>query len=264
MKSAAKLKDLLLEAGLSEIAVHVYLELLRKPAQTVWELVVRTGLPKTSVYRAVESLRNLRMIAESAQPRLGLDDNNGIRALSLKNFVENLLRSTKKIGKLAHKLAQVAPFLRPGEDTPEEMETLFNKEDIRDAYIKMSQLDYGVNLDFGDFENCVMAFGDLALACRFRDFRTVHAGHKAICTTWGPNTAYFATKESEKKFKNHVEMLNLDFKNRFIIFSDKSDYVFFGDATDREFPMATIVKSKPVADAQRLIFSNFSRKLGNS
>lgn len=254
MKSAAKLKNLLLEAGLSEIAVHVYLELLRKPAQTVWELVIRTGLPKTSVYRAVESLRGLRIICE---------DTNGIRALSLKNFVEGLFRSGKKIGKLAHKLAQVAPFLRLGEETPEELETLFNKEDIRDAYIKMSQLDYGVNLDFGDFENCVMAFGDLALACRFRDFRAAHANHSAICTTWGPNTAYFATKESEKKFKNHVEMLNLDFKNRFIIFSDTSDYVFFCDATDKEFPMATVVKSKPVADAQRLIFSNFSRRLGN-
>ena len=254
MKFKSKLKDLLLEAGLPEVAVLVYTELLKKPAQTTWELVTRTGLAKTTVYRAIESLRKSRMISK---------DENGIRAFTLKYFVENLFRSEKKIGKLAHKLKQVAPFLRPGCETPEEMETLFNKEDIRDAYMMMSELPYGVNFDFGDFENFITSFGDLPLACRFRNNRVAHASNSAICTTWGPNTNYFATKESEKKFKNHVEMLNLDFKNRFIIFSDTSDYVFFCDATDREFPMATVVKSKPVADAQRLIFSNFSRRIGN-
>ena len=38
-----QLAALLYEAGLSEVDVSLYNELLKRPAQTVWELVLRTG-----------------------------------------------------------------------------------------------------------------------------------------------------------------------------------------------------------------------------
>lgn len=249
-----KLQELLLQTGLSETDTLVYLELLRKPAASIWELVIRTGINKSSVYRAFSNLKKIKMVERNE---------NGIYALSLKHIVENLFKQERKFGRLAQRIKSVAPFLHAPEEHVIEFETLDNKEDLREAYIKMAQLPYDTNLDFGDFENCLPSFGDLALAFRFRENRVKHARHHALCTTFGPYTSYFSTRQAAARFKNKVEMANIDFKNRFIIFSDTNDSVFFIDAADKEAPIGILVKSKPIADIQRLNFANFSQKFGN-
>lgn len=249
----SKLKDLLSQAGLGETSILVYLELLKQPTQNIWELVTRTGLSKSAVYRAFENLVALKMVEKNE---------TGIHALSLKNFVENLYRKERRLFKLANKIKKIAPFLRANENI-EEFETMYGDAEITDAYLMMAQMPYSINFDFGDFESLCRHVGGLSVAEKFRDTRVKHAKNLAICTTFGPLTSYFCTKEAEIKYKNYVSHLDLDFKNKFVIFSDTCDHVLFSDVSDGENPTAVLVKSKVVADSQRTMFDNFSRKIGN-
>jgi len=253
MSVKSKLKGLLLESGLSEIETAVYLELFKGPAVSSWELVGRTGMSKTSVYRALDRLRALKMLTE---------DNDGIRAASLKALVADLRAKERKTGKLADSIKSIAPFLSAPKDSIEEIEHLYTQEQIADAYLSMAQGKYDTNLDFGDFENFVQIFGGIDIPHKFRDYRVKHAGHQAICTTFGPNTAVFCTRDSEKKFKNKVNCMNIDYKNQFIIFSDTGDYVLFNEFSDNDNPSSVLIKSRAVADAQRMQFDIFSHRSG--
>lgn len=145
-----KLQNLLFDVGFSEAEVCLYIELLKKPLLRVWELVQKTGLSKSTVYDAFSKLKKLQMVEKTG---------DGIRALSLKALVAELNRNKKRLDKTAYKIKQIAPFLRVPNETVEEFETLYTPEQIREAYILMSEIPYSMNLDFGDFENFITAMG---------------------------------------------------------------------------------------------------------
>lgn len=250
-----KLRELLFEAGLSEAEVFVYIELIKKPATTIWDLVLRTGLSKSTVYRAFIKLRNFKMVEKNR---------DGIRALSLKALISELIKSERKLRKTAYLIKQIAPFLRAPRESIEEMETFYTKDQITESYIDLAGRDFDVSLDFGDFENFVPIVGGIEPVFKFRMDRLKHARNYALCTTFGPNTAIFCTPEAKTRFKNTVDILKNNFLNNFICFSDRDDYVLFNNFTDPENPSAALVKSKVIADIQRTQLQSFSRQFGNS
>jgi len=245
-----KLEKLLLEAGLSEQEVLIYISLLKKPASTIWEIVQRIGLKKSTVYDAFSVLKNLQMVERTPE---------SIRALSLKVFVAELSRNRRKTDKIAYKLKQIAPFLRLPRESIENFETFYTPDQIIDAYLTMAALPYDVNLDFGDYENFITAIGSNDLGLQFRSKRVKHASHRAICTTYGSNLAAFCKKEDLEKFKNVFDVhTEINFKNRWIIFSDTNDHVLFNDVSEPDYPYSILIKSKIIADIQRMQFNNFS------
>lgn len=251
-----KLHELLISAGLSEVETLTYIELLKKPAQNVWDLVKRTGLPKTVIYRAFERLENLHMVQRTEI---------GIRTLSLKTLVSEISKNTRKLSKTAYQIKKIAPFLRAPKDSIETFDTYYTPEQIAEIYLSLSDLDYGVSLDFGDFENFVpTVHSAFQTVQQFRKNRLKHAINRAICTTYGPYTAEFCTKEAKSKFKNFVNVLDGGMNRKFVVFDDKTDYVMFNDFSDTEFPQSVLVKSRPIAQAQRSQFSMLSQKFGNS
>ncbi|MBI2638703.1 hypothetical protein HYW83_03880 [Candidatus Peregrinibacteria bacterium] len=251
-----KLRDLLFDAGLSEAEVLIYLELLKKPAETIWDLVQRTGFAKSVVYRAFSRLKELKIVEKNAV---------GIRALSLKALVADLVKSERRLRNTAYRIKQIAPFLRAPQESIEEFETFYTPDQIAETYVDISQLNYGVSLDFGDFENFVTkSVGEIKPTLQFRHNRLKKAINQAICTSYGPYTAHFCTKEAKERFKNHVDILKVNFDGRFINFFDTNDYVLFHDFRDKECTTAVLIKSKAVADIQRAQFAAFSRQFGNS
>lgn len=248
-----KLKSLLLEAGLNESEIIVYLELLKSHAQTKWELVGRTGLDRNKVYRAFEKLQYFRMIERNKF---------GIKALSLKAFIEELNRSQRQTGKLVHKLRSVAPFLRLGNEAVEEIESAYTQSQIIENYLFMSEVKYDTCLDFGDLEQFVDSLGGLKPVFKFRRNRfKQEAKNIAICTTIGPNTNCMARKKDMNKFKSNIDYLNINFEGKWVIFSDTNDYVMFNDVSDQEAPTSIMIKSKIVAESQRLLFDQFYQNL---
>lgn len=251
----ARLQKLLLDAGLTEAQVLVYLELMQKPAVTIYELVARTALHKSTVYDAFAALNKLKMVEKNP---------DGIRALSLKALIAELIITRKKADKTAYELKQIAPFLHVPRESVEELQSFYTPQQIADAYLTMAKLPYDVNLDFGDFESFITAIGTNQLAMKFRELRSKHASNHAICTTIGPNISEFLKKEEIEKYKCQFDFpANYKFQDKWIIFSDKSDYVMYNDVSEKEFPTAILIKSKSIADMERSRFRSFSDGLRN-
>ncbi len=62
-----------------------------------------------------------------------------------------------------------------------------------------------------------------------------------------------------EKFKNVFDVhTEINFKNRWIIFSDTNDHVLFNDVSEPDYPYSILIKSKIIADIQRMQFNNFS------
>ena len=246
----AQLSNLLLSAGLSEAESRIYAELLKKPAETRWELVGRTGLDRNTVYRACDKLESLKMAAK---------EGNLYRALSLKALVADLNMQGRKCRKLSNQIKNIAPYLRIPNESVEEMDTLYTRDQIEEAFQFMAEHDYDTNLEFGDFENFIPVLGSIQPGIKFREKRIRHASSHAICTTFGPYSAYFGSKPSQELYKLHVDRLNIDFRGRFIQFSDNSDYVLFHNFSETGNEHSVLVKSKAVADVQRAQFGCFSQ-----
>lgn len=254
MKVQSQLKLLLIESGLTEIEVAVYLDLLKDHAYSIFDLVKKTKLSKTSVYRAFENLRNLKLV---------LAEDGLIKAASLRCLIAELKSSQRKLGKLAYKIKKIAPFLRTPKEEIEVFDQFYTKEQITEAYLFMSEIKYDVSLDLGDFESFVPVLGSPEIIYKFRNQRLKNgASNHAICTSYGPYTSVFCTREAKEKFKNDVDILKVDLGKKFITFSDNSDYVLFNDFDDQENPSALLIKSKSLAKIQRKQFDVFSQLSG--
>ncbi len=254
MNFSKQLGSLLTDCGFSEAEVRVYRELLRNPAATIWDLVKRTGLSKSTTYRAFDRLRSLRAVENSEQ---------GIQARSLKHVVAELQKQERSLRKNIVKLKQLAPYLHAAGSEHDTFEDCYTPDQIRDAYLHMSQVEYDTNLDFGDFENFVPIIGGLETPETFRRNRLKHAEHRAVCTTFGPFTAHFCTRKTEKEFRSHIDLLDFDFTKHFIVFSDTGDAVLYAHFNDQEHPYAVLVHSRVIAEAERARFRHFSQKAGN-
>ncbi len=242
----------LIEAGLGEAEVKVYLELLKSPVQTKWEVVKRTGLGRNKVYRSFEKLRELGMV--------DADNFGGIKAKSLKSLVSSLQSSSRKAGRLAKKIKNLSPYLHMKEEAVQDFEMIYDQDRLLEVYMMMSELEYNTVLDFGDFESFIpMLGGDLSLAFQFRKIRAKHADCKTICTTDGPFSRGMARTSSLKEYRAKMAIHNLDFKDKWIIFSDDDDHVLFSDASGDEH--SVLVRSKAVADVQRFQFKQYSQLL---
>lgn len=249
-----KLKSLLTEAGLSESEVAVYLELLKKPSHTKWDLVARTGFDKNKVYRAFDRLRDLNMIDKIKSQ---------VEALSLEHLAKNLEYSHNKTLDVAERIRKISSFLKVPAEAVEEFEVITDKERILDRYIMMSEVPYNTCLDFGDLESFVPVVGGMAPLFKFRLNRyNQHAKNRAVCTTIGPCTACIARKNDMQRFKSNIEFLKIDFKGKWIIFSDTNDYVMFNYCAPQKIPSTVFIKSKVVADIQRAQFDQFYENVG--
>ena len=255
MKLHARLRDLLLQAGLSEVAVAVYLELLDQPTQTRWALIRRTGFGRNQVYRAFEELDAHNMVQR---------DDCLLRAHTLKGLVAQLNHANRKRGKLADKIQKVAPYLYLPNESVDDFEVLFTRPQIIENYMLMSEVKYDTWLDFGDLEAFVEGLGGIDALFQFRDKRHKQsAKNLALCTTVGPYTSCMARKSDMEKFQSQITHLNMDYFGRWLVFSDTNDYVLFNDMTDRENPSSVLIKSRVVADSQRVMFEHFSQNFEN-
>lgn len=253
MRIQPQIRDLLLEAGLTEAEVLVYMELLKQPAQTKWDMVKRTKLNRNHVYRAFERLKGLNMIKQ---------DRFGLQAATLHTLAREVEVAGRKSKILAQKLRKMTPFLSVPTEVVEDFKVLNTKSEILDIYLMMSQLKYDTCLDFGDLEGYVPVLGGMDPVFKFRENRyNQGAKNRAICTTTGPYTQCMLRKNDMNKFQSNIERLNVDYTGKWLIFSDSNDRVMFNDFTDPDAPTGVLVKSKIVADTQRLQFARFYENL---
>ena len=250
-----KLKDLLLEAGLSEMESLIYLELMKEPVENKWTLISKTGLNKSKVYRACSRLKELNMIEKTSF---------GICASPLDNLLAYRNTTQEEALNISNKIKAFMPFVKVPTESVAGFDIAHNQDQILDLYDMMSNIKYDTCLDFGDLENYVDVLGGLEPVFKFRANRfKQNAKNNAICTTIGPYTSCMARKEDLIRFKSEINNLPINFEGKWMIFSDTNDYVMFNDFTDVNNPNAVVINSKLVADTQRMFFDQFSKNISN-
>ncbi len=248
-----KLETLLIEAGMTETEVKVYLELLKKPSQNKWELVNRTGLDKNQVYRAFDGLNMLKMIKK---------DEAGIEPQPLDSLIKTLELSRQNIKNTIEKLKKFSPFLKIPTEAVADFQILDTQEKILEKYLFMSETEYDTCLDFGDLNGFIPTIGGLDPAFKFRDNRYKKGSdNEAICTTTGAYSACIMRKNDMEFYKSQIDQLKIDFKDKWIIFSDNNDHVLYNNFEDKENPTSVLINSKVVADMERSKFDLFQKNL---
>ncbi|MBI4232572.1 hypothetical protein HY605_05040 [Candidatus Peregrinibacteria bacterium] len=244
-----ELQKILLQAGLAEAEAALYLELLKSSAQNKWELVARTRLGKNKVYRAYDRLRSIKMVEKNSR---------GHHALPLSKLIEELQSSKKETNELIAKLKSLSPFTKIPFESVDSIEVAVTPEEITEQYLKMSEVRYETNLDFGDLEGLVPILGGIHIPFKFRANRfKQNAKNLAICTTDGPFTSCMTRALDMKKYRSIIKSLNIEFKGVKIVFSDTGEHVMFSYFQDPANPSAVTIKSPAVAAAQRLQFDQF-------
>ena len=245
----SQLKELLLKIGLTEPETLIYLDLLQKPSLNKWSLIQRTGLNKNKVYRACEHLKELNLIEKNSF---------GIHSKPLDNLLYYINKQKTETENLALELKSFIPFTKIPSESISDINIATKSQDILSSYQMMSELNYDTCLDFGDLENYVDVLGGLEPVFKFRANRfKQNAKNKAICTTIGPYTSCMMRKEDLKRFKSNIKNLSIEYKGKWIIFSDTNNYVMFNDFSDLQKPTSVVINSKHIADTQRFLFDQF-------
>ncbi|NIA01926.1 MAG: hypothetical protein GWP15_00935 [Nitrospirae bacterium] len=249
-----KLEILLIEAGLNEAEVKVYIELLKQPSQSKWELVNRTGLDKNQVYRAFDRLDALNIVKRN---------DNRIEPKSLDSLVDSLEFSQQKTQKLIEGMKKFSPLLKIPAEAVADFQVLDSHDEIMDKFFMMSELNCNTCLEFGDLERFIpLVLKNVEQMFKFRKKRyTVSSKNIALCTSNGPFTSCMMRKRDMEKYYSDVHILDIDFKDKWLIFSDTGDYVMFNYFTDENKISSVLVKSKIIADAQRSQFDYFQKNL---
>ena len=63
-------------------------------------------------------------------------------------------------------------------------------------------------------------------------------------TTIGPYASCIMRQKDMDLYDSKIDLLKLDFKNQWIIFSDSNDYVLYNNFEDRENPTSVFFKVK--------------------
>jgi hypothetical protein len=249
MEVSVQIKALLLRAGLNEAESQIYLRLLKKPVSSKWQLVLDTSFNKNKVYRACERLSSLNLISF---------DHRSVEACSLQPLIEKLDQEKNDNTTLIHQLKQIYPLLNIPAEAINSIKLSSKKGEILEDYQKMSQFSYDTCLDFGDLEGFVKVLGGLDPVFKFRKNRyKQNAKNVAICTTSGPFTSCMARKSDQEKFKAKIKKKITSFIGKWIIFSDTDDHLMFNDFANPEAPVSLTIKSKLLADSQRMMFAQF-------
>ena len=245
--------NLLLGAGLNEVEIAIYMDVLKYPTRTKWEIINRTKIGKNKVYRACERLEGFQLIKRHRRK---------ICAKTLNGLIKHLQRKQKKTTALIKKLSQHNNLVAIPEEKVSKVEIATCKEKILEQHEKMAERKYETCLDLGDFEGFVPVLGDICHVFTFRKKRfSQNAKNIAICEGGGPFTSCMAREQDMKKYKSTIVSSEIKFKNKWIIFSDTADYLMINDFTDKEHPTAMTIKSKPLAEKYRKKFETIYNKI---
>lgn len=248
-----ELQKILIQAGLSDAEALLYLELLKSSAQSKWELVNRTRLGKNKVYRAYDRLSSIKMVEKNT---------SGHHAMPLSKLIEELQNAKKETTEMISKLKGLSHFTKIPLESLDSIEIATTPAQIAEQYLKMSEMPYETNLDFGDLEGLVPILGGIHVPFKFRANRfKQNASNLAICTTYGPFTSCMTRSQDMTKYKSIIQTLNIDFKGVKVVFSDTGDHVMFSQFQDPENPVSLIIKSPAVAAIQRLQFDQFYKNV---
>lgn len=155
MDITRKLKDLLDRSGLSEEEIRFYINVLKKPNSTIYNLSKSAKIPKDKAYQICDSLEDRKLVT--------IDKNNKfkrLKATSLKNFANKLHNQGRSLHRTADSLKEINTFLPYlGATEEDHVFKTFSHEKAAEEFVDMSMLKWNEILAYGDFEAIFNAIG---------------------------------------------------------------------------------------------------------
>jgi hypothetical protein len=241
-----RLKRLLLKSGLKHDEAALYLFILENKGCSIMDASKACGIPKTSAYRAFESLKENSLVKFSANSW-----KTDLEALPLGILIKRLENDQKNRRRVIHELKVLNSIkkipLESGLSIPQ-IET-FKGENALEKYIELSELPWHTNLAFGNWEDLnVKGNNFVPIEKNFIQNRIKNGGNALIFITKdGPYTHEITDYDtSENRSSMMVDCANKNplWVNAF----EGNNLVYILNLNEKKELQTTLIDSKPVAD----------------
>lgn len=150
-----KLKIALADSGLHDEEIGFYVNVLKHPKSTVFDVAKRSGIPKDRAYKICDLLSEKGLLISDLKRK-----HRKLEFAPLKNFIDDLCRKGRKYYRTADSLKQVTPFLSflNVPHTKGSIEN-FSIEQFVDHYMDLSYVNWETILAYGNFEMIYDAVG---------------------------------------------------------------------------------------------------------
>lgn len=220
-----KLKFALAASGLEEDEINFYINVLKKPGSTIFDIARSSKLPKDRAYKIFHDLTGKKLLSEqkASFEQDSQRKHKHLVANPLESFIEDIYSKGRKFYHTADTLKEIKPFLSflnlPASDTV--IET-FNAENLGEHWVDCSYMNWDSVLAYGNFEMMIDNMGRSPDQIFMR--RRVQRGKKAYPTFThvGQYTNEFILPRDDKELRQSKIRENEHLKNTWVtIFPDQ-------------------------------------------
>jgi|GEM_PF-1776042 len=220
MNIVAKLKLALSNSGLNDDEIAFYLNVLKHPGSSIYDIAQRADLPKDRAYKICESLEEKRLLSNDPASR----KQKRLIANPLDSFAESLYSLGRKFYHTADSLKEVKPFLKYLNLTEKDEAAIetFSAEQMTENWLDLAYMNWETVLAYGNFEMMYENMGADPDQLFMR--RRVKRGKKAfpILSHLGPYTREVVLKRDKKELRHSKILKTNSLKDTWItLFPDK-------------------------------------------
>lgn len=241
-----RLKRLLLKSGLKRDSAALYLFILENRGCSIMDASKACGIPKTSAYRAFESLKENSLIKFSADSW-----KTNLEALPLGILIKRLENEQKNRRRLIHELKilnSIKKIPAEGGLSIPQIET-FKGDKALEKYIELSEMSWQTNLVLGNWEDFnVNGNNFVPIEKNFIQNRMKNGGNAYVFVTKdGPYTHEITDYDASEN--RHSKVVDYANKNPIWINAfEGNNLVYIWNLNDKKELYSTLIDSKPVAD----------------
>lgn len=234
-------------AGLTAEEAALYVHILENKGCSIIDAARSCGIPKTTAYRAFESLKNMMLIKSSS-----ISWENHLEALPISGLMKKLENEQKNRRRLIHELKLLFSI----KDIPNTQLSIpqievFKGEKSLEKYLELSEMDWRTNLSFGNWEDLNINGHLIPLEKKFIKNRLKkganaysHLMKSGPCTR--EITDYDAVENRVTKTASGGSYAPM-WTNTF----EGNNFVYIWTFDEKGKLMGTLIDSKPVADFYR-------------
>lgn len=150
-----RLKELLARSGLREEEINFFVNTVKKPNSTIYDLAKKSNIPKDRAYKICDALHERRLIKINRSNKL-----RRIEIAPMNAFIEGMKNRSRSLYRTADGLKQIGSYLPFLQGNEEEMEYAdFGHEHAVENFVDMSCRGNDNILAYGDYDSILDGMG---------------------------------------------------------------------------------------------------------
>lgn len=215
-----QLKSLLISAGLTEAEIVFYVQVLKKPRSSIWDIAKRAGLPKDRAYKIFFALQEKGFLSFET-----IGKSKIISPLPLNEFIENMYGRGNKFYRIADSLKSIQPFFKYlNLPDPEGSISFLDSSRLAEDWVDLSYINWENVLVYGDFEMMINHMG-VSADNEFMN-RRLKRGKKAFPLLANPGAYTLDLAQRDYKEMRNTKIIHDEkLKNYFVCLLPDNDTV---------------------------------------